>query len=250
VQKKVLLIKPHPEKITALKKKLRETWIKYKGQSTIRIIKELNPIIRCWANYYKPFSSSKTFSKLDYFMWYRSWRYAKRRHSQKNHTWIVKRYYTSREGSSSKWRFYTLDGKAKLFLLRFSDFKITRHVMVRSDMVPDDNSLEARAYWEKRILRRKSLMWDNYERRNMIAQDQFHLCPICRETLYNEEKLYIYYITLETVRVEDTYLNFILLHEPCYSQVHSLKIADNDVYNRINNLINLMKAKFKKDFII
>ena len=69
-EKSTLLIKPDPESIKALRCKLKEIWLKHKGQATIGIIKELNPLIRGWANYYSPFVSSETFSSLDHFMWY------------------------------------------------------------------------------------------------------------------------------------------------------------------------------------
>lgn len=103
---KKLLITPHPEKVSAFKKRLREIWLSNKGQAPHVVIKALNPVVRGWANYYSPFVSSRIFSALDHYMWHRAWRYAKRRHPQKNHHWIAEKYFGRQPGpSTNKWRF-------------------------------------------------------------------------------------------------------------------------------------------------
>ena len=75
-KKRKLLIKPHPQEIKKLKNKIKAVFLKYKGQAPEILIKEVNPIIRSWANYYRHYVSSEVFSNLDHFLWHRSWRYA------------------------------------------------------------------------------------------------------------------------------------------------------------------------------
>jgi RNA-directed DNA polymerase len=41
-----LLIKPHEDKVNAFKQRLREIWLKFKGQAPQAVIRELNPILR------------------------------------------------------------------------------------------------------------------------------------------------------------------------------------------------------------
>jgi RNA-directed DNA polymerase len=244
--KQKLLIKPHPEKITAFKNRLKDIWLKQKGQSPPLAINLLNPIIRGWANYYRPFVSSEVFASLDHFMWHRAWRFAKRRHPQKNHHWIANRYFGQKEESISKnnWRFFGyIKENEKLFLLRFSDFKIQRHVIVKNNMVPDDRSPESIAYWDNRSANKQYLVWGNYESRQKLAKKQFHLCPNCNESLYNEEELHIHHIKSKKQGGKDSYGNLVIVHELCHRQIHSLKLSEVDVRNKILDIRKKMKAQ-------
>ena len=47
-----VLVTPHPESLVKLKSKIREIWLKHKGQAPQVVIKALNPVIRGWANYH------------------------------------------------------------------------------------------------------------------------------------------------------------------------------------------------------
>ena len=239
-----LLIKPHPEEVSRLKEKLRNVFLKFKGQAPLQLITAINPIIRGWANYYLPFVSSDTFSSLDHFMWHRKWRYAKRRHPQKNKQWIFERYFGQEEGpSKNKWRFYTLVNDKKVFMLHFSDFKIKRHVMVKNNMNPDNRSSLSLSYWEKRYSNRQFLTWSNYQSRLNIAKKQYHICPLCLETLYNNEELHMHHIQPKKKGGNDSINNFIIVHEFCHRQIHSLKLDENDVRRKKSDLRKLMKKK-------
>lgn len=120
------LIIPHPDKISTFKKRLKNVWLQLKANEPELVITKLNFLVWNWANYYKFYISSKVFLSLDYFMWQRAWRYVRRRHPQKNHSWIVKHYFKIQIGSfTSKWRFFVQKGEKRYFLLRFRDFNIT-----------------------------------------------------------------------------------------------------------------------------
>lgn len=241
-----LLITPHPDKVSAFRNRLREIWLKNKGKAPQMVIKELNPIIRGWANYYRPFVSSKIFAGLDHFMWHRSWRYAKRRHPQKNHHWIAERYFSDKEGpSQNQWRFFGLSKESqKLFLLRFSDFKI-RRLMVRNRMCPDDCSLEGRAYWEKRMANKQHIKWSGREGMLLLAKKHFHICPICGDSLYNNEELHKHHIKAKKAGGRDSYSNLVLVHELCHRQIHSLKLSEADVRNKLFHLRQEMRKLLK-----
>lgn len=240
------LITPHPDKVAAFRAKLREIWLKHKGQAPIGVIKELNPIIRGWANYYRPFVASEIFSDLDNFMWHRSWRYAKRRHPQKNHHWIAGKYFGQRKGSKNKWRFFAEAGDTKLFLLKFSDFNIIRHVLVKNNMAPDDGSPEAIAYWNTRAANRQKLAWDRNESRLILAKRQYHICPMCGESLYNGEELHVHHIKPKKKGGKDTYDNLLILHELCHRQAHSLKISEMEMRGKLRRLRSQMRTKLAK----
>ena len=61
-------------------------------------------------------------------------------------------------------------------------------------MVPDDRSLAAQAYWEKRRANRQHQVWSNYASRLKLAKKQFHICPLCRDSLYNDEILHVHHL--------------------------------------------------------
>lgn len=235
--KNTLLITPHPEKVKAHMAKCREIWMKYRGQNPMVAIRTLNPVITGWANYYRPWVSSKVFSDLDHFMWHRAWRFAKRRHPTKNHQWVAKTYFGRQEGPSrNKWRFFSLWKGSRLFLKKYSDVKIVRHVIVKNIMDPDDPSPEASAYWKKRDANRQSAVWQGQEGRALIAKRQYHTCPICFETLYNDEELHLHHILPKKQGGKDVVTNLVLLHEICHRQVHSVFEGEKDMRSRITNL--------------
>jgi RNA-directed DNA polymerase len=67
-------------------------------KKTEELIKQLNPVIRGWANYHRHIVASKTFSYVDYNIFKCLWRWAKRRHPQKGNLWTS----TERESMDQK----------------------------------------------------------------------------------------------------------------------------------------------------
>jgi len=96
-----------------------------KSASQKVLIDKLNPVIRGWSLYHRNVVSAKTFSSLDHTVWELLWQWAKRRHPDKGHRWIAQRYWHSVDNSN--WTFTTFVST----LIRFSDTKIRRHVLVQ-----------------------------------------------------------------------------------------------------------------------
>ena len=125
-----LLIKPSKESKLRIIDKIRKLTHKAAAWKQEDLIKALNPLITGWTNYFRIAVASKTFSDLDHVKWNQLWRWGKRRHNNKGHKWIARKYWYS-EGNR-KWIFSS--GKYRLKL--FSDTKIKRHFMVRLDANP------------------------------------------------------------------------------------------------------------------
>ena len=117
-----LLIKPSRKSIESIMSKIREKVKKARSWTQDALIKILNPIIRGWANYHRHNASTKTFGKLDSYLWTVTWRWGKYRHPKKGHRWIAKRYW--RPEGSRRWVFQTKENK----LRKFSDTKSRRHL--------------------------------------------------------------------------------------------------------------------------
>ncbi|WP_193199784.1 group II intron maturase-specific domain-containing protein [Nostoc sp. MG11] len=110
-----------------IRDKLRQEWQKIIGHSANAVIEKLNPIIRGQANYFRIGVSSETFTKLDKWMFHREYRYAQRTHPTKNWNWCQKKYWGRLDlERQDNWVFG--DKQTGKYLLKFSWFKINRHI--------------------------------------------------------------------------------------------------------------------------
>lgn len=90
-----LLIKPSKKNVSAFYRKVREI-IKGSGALTQdALIGQLNPVLKGWAQYHSPVVAKEAFSKLDNLIFWRIWRWAKRRHPRKSADWIRNKYFRS-----------------------------------------------------------------------------------------------------------------------------------------------------------
>jgi RNA-directed DNA polymerase len=135
-----LLIKPAFKSVKALCNKVSEVLGKNKAATQAQVIMLLNPILRGWAMYHRHVVAAATFSRIDHLVWTELWRWAKRRHPQKNARWIKARYF-QRQGLRD-WVFACRAPGAKqtqqFVLLRASTIPIKRHTKVRSEANPFD----------------------------------------------------------------------------------------------------------------
>ena len=140
-------ITPSKASITALREKVRAVWQRNRGAPVAAVIRDLNRIIRGWANYFRISIASRVFSGLDNWMFRKAVRWVNWTHPHKPNAWRRARYWgrfhpTRADG----WVFGNKDNGA--YLLKFKWFKIERHVIVRGTASPDDPTL--RAYWATR----------------------------------------------------------------------------------------------------
>lgn len=209
-----LLIKPSKGSVQKIRDKIKEVWLKNKGKSILKIIAELNPIIRGWANYFRIGVSSEIFSTLDRWMFRREVRYANRKHPNKSSQWQRSRYWGKFNlERDDRWVFG--DKRTGNYLLKFSWFNIERHTLVQKTAFPDDPSLKG--YWEKRYKEKSKEMIPS---RQKVAKKQGYVCPACGDTLFNDEEIHLHHVTPKAKRGKDTYSNYELLHLFCHQQVH------------------------------
>jgi RNA-directed DNA polymerase len=209
-----LLIKPSKESVQAIRKKLREEWVKGLGSNVTAQITRLNPIVRGWANYFRTGVAKVVFSKLDNWMFHREVRYVNRTHPTKPGYWKRKRYW-GRMNLARKDNWVFGDKHTGGFLLKFSWFDIRRHALVPSTYSPDDPSL--RKYWQERIKTHVKNLAPSEQR---IAKNQKYVCEVCKESLFNGEELQTHHVKPRKDGGEDTYRNLKLIHLYCHQQIH------------------------------
>ncbi len=129
-----LIIKPSKESVNSIKNKVHEIVKTSMGMAQEVLIERLNPVIRGWCNYHNKVCSKETFQKVDQYIFYQIWRWAKRRHSNKSQGWIKDRYF--QKIGSRDWIFKTENSK----LYFASSTPIKRHVLIK---------MSANPYWVK-----------------------------------------------------------------------------------------------------
>lgn len=121
------------------------------GANAAAIIAAVNPIIRGWAAYYRIGTSKKIYAQLDYWMWIRLWRWARRAHPNKGNRWVQARYWGRfNPRRDDRWVFG--DHDSGRYLRRFAWTPIVRHVKVKGRASVDDPTLTD--YWRNRRSRR------------------------------------------------------------------------------------------------
>jgi RNA-directed DNA polymerase len=158
-----LLIKPAKGSVNAFLAEIRGF---IKARATIKavdLIRQLNPKIRGWANYYCHVVSQKTFDRVDYQVLQALWSWIRRRHPNKSVKWRQKRYFRShgnRNWVFSAWIHNAQGEGVPLDLFKAASIPITRHVKIRADATPFDPAFIDYLASRKRSPRISRLMWE------------------------------------------------------------------------------------------
>ena len=152
-----LLIKPAKENVKIFLDKLRNLIKQSRCKTTEELIRQLNPKIRGWSNYYRHVVSKRTFSWVDKCIFRMLWQWAKRRHPKKNAHWRKHKYY--RHCGLRNWIFFVKVRDKEgviinLDLAKASKVKIRRHIKIKGDANPYDAAYDD--YFEERLQRKKS----------------------------------------------------------------------------------------------
>jgi RNA-directed DNA polymerase len=136
-----LLIKPSKKNTRAFLRKVREIARRNSGAPADALIRQLNPVIRGWANYHRHVVAKRAFSRADHAIFRLLWKWARRRHPRKGARWVKRRYF-DRVGTRDWWFFadkQTRGGRTiRLRLVHATATPIRRHVKVRCEANPYD----------------------------------------------------------------------------------------------------------------
>ena len=153
-----LLIKPSKKNTHAFLEKVRGIIDANKSVSQESLIRQLNPVIRGWVNYHRHIVAAEAFRRVDFEVWRRLWRWARRRHPEKSRRWVKDRYFHSI--GPHQWTFAADTGKRTpegkpiwLKLARASETKIRRHLKIRAEANPFDPDWQD--YFAERAFRKK-----------------------------------------------------------------------------------------------
>jgi RNA-directed DNA polymerase len=209
-----LLIKPSPDSIMQIKRKLKGLWRKHVGSPTVALINEMNPVIRGWSNYFRIGVAKEVFAALDRFMYVRAQRYMRRRHPRKSGWWRTQKYWGQVSGRQDRWVFQ--DKERHGTLRKFAWTKIIRHRLVPTTYSPDDPTLQD--YWSQRRRRTQTTAG----RSGQLARRQHGLCPVCHQALDNGEELHVHHVKPKHHGGTEDLANLQLVHHTCHRQIHSI----------------------------
>jgi len=215
-----LLIKPSKTSVQAFKNRLKQEWLNLKGHNVHSVIQRLNPIIRGWGQYFRNVVSMETFKRLDSYNYEKGMKWCRLTHPGKPMKWIESNYFGSlKMGSQNKWVLGDLETGHHLIKLGWLTVK--RHAPILHGASPDNPEL--RDYWKRRNFKQVDSLPNARQRR--LAKKQKGICPVCRDSLFNGEKLHIHHRLPKAEGGTDQYRNLALLHVNCHQQVHRKREA-------------------------
>jgi RNA-directed DNA polymerase len=207
--RKKLLTVPQKEKVLKHIRALRSYLDAHKQAPAGQVMRQLNPVIRGWANYYRHSAAKHVFQKVYYAQWQMLWNWAKRRHPNKSSTWVIARYF-KRDGH------WTLrEGKAELVTPDATP--ITRFAKVSGKNSPYDPTL--RQYWIER--KKQQVGRETYaKQRLMLHQRQGYRCALCKVPFVPGEAIETDHIIPTSQGGKDDLENKRLVHPWCHRQRH------------------------------
>ena len=228
------IITPSREKVKAHYDHLAHVIDAYKAAPQAALIKQLNPIIRGWANYYATVISKEIYASLDDLVYQKLTSWAKFRHPKKSKTWVSKKYWHSIDGDN--WVFSTQEsGKNPLRLLDHAHIKIVRHIKVKGELSPYDGNL---VYWSTRMGNNPQMS----KRVSSLLKWQKGKCTHCGLFFRENDVMEIDHIIPKSQGGKDEYKNWQLLHRHC----HDTKTA-NDSNPGIQSGCNSAKPKLPSE---
>jgi RNA-directed DNA polymerase len=204
-----LLIRPSKDNVKAFLRKVRNIIGANKTAKQASLIIMLNPVLRGWANYHRHAVSSETFSKVGYAIWRKLWRWARRRHSDK-------------EGTRS-WVFAASERvKGRMVIYRLyavNRTKIVRHVRIREEANPFDPRWER--YFEQRSLSKLLHGAKGRDVELRMLKKQGGKCPICQQMLGENHRAYPAVAGRAVGGDEPDTPRLVLMHTTCHRQADS-----------------------------
>lgn len=212
-----LLIKPSKKNLRTHLQKIRHI---VRGNLTAEqgnLIRQLNPVLRGWANYHRHVVAKETFSYVDYRVWKLLWRWCCRRHKNRYKRWVMDRYFHTVGGQ--RWVFQSVDAEGRpVRLFKSKDIPIKRHIKIKAEANPYDRDFEL--YFEQRLVKRwkeNKFVLDKVRR---IWERQNHRCLVCNQLFKDKDDWDLHHVIRKTDGGGDNIGNLVMLHINCHMQLH------------------------------
>lgn len=213
-----LLIKPSKSAVKSFLAKVRAIIKDNKMVTQELLIRKLNPVIRGWVNYHRYVVSSETFSWVDYQIYKCLWQWAKRKHKNKGHRWIARKYWHSI--GTRKWTFAVqLNKNAQnqepqyLTLEYATNTKIIRFKKIVAEANPFDERWDG--YFEERDGEKMLNSTKGREKLLSIWRRQNRCCPVCQDRITSETGFRTHTLIQNGKRKL-----MVMVHPQCHKKLH------------------------------
>jgi RNA-directed DNA polymerase len=220
-----LLIKPSEKNVKTFLGGIRKTIKAALGMSAADLIHKLNPKIRGWTNYHRHVVSQRTFARVDHHIFSSLWRWARRRHPNKNTRWCKQKYFAPRRGRS--WCFFgeTCDDEgqpSQVWLRHARSTPIKRHVKVKGDANPYDPAYET--YFEQREGTHMQETFRGTRTLRFLWHEQSGFCTVCNTKITRITGWRLHHCVPRVMGGSQSAENRVLLHPECHDRVHHQRI--------------------------
>jgi RNA-directed DNA polymerase len=141
-----LIIKPDRKSVKKFKAGIKQVIQQLRTATQEDLIRAINPRITGWSNYRMSVNAKQTYSKIDGYINWKLWKWAKRRHPEKDKDWIRKRYWTSTGNRNYEF------ASDNVILKRCSNTPIVRHSRAKLNANPytESDYFENKAKWRRK----------------------------------------------------------------------------------------------------
>jgi len=240
-----LYVYPSDLSVSSFKHKIKSVIRLNLNSSPFTIVKVLNPIIRGWGNYFG-IGTLRVFSRLDHFIYYRLWRYLRRKFKKVRTGRLIERFFQGIPTPSGRlWQFHGTHvnqsaatklrkGEVQwLLLLCKLNTPVPAHTLktnreLRSTSKYVDSSSHVR--WNEHTVTRRSQTTGLFNNWTELYKRQKGLCPICNTSLgyLLEDNLEIHHVgsIAKAAKSDPTSYrvnwldNLMLVHKTCHKGLH------------------------------
>jgi len=146
-----LLIQPAKKGVKKLLDHLRGILKRHPMAKPATVIRQMNPVLRGWANYHRHVCSKQSFADVDFQLDRAIWRWARRRPPNTSKPWVKARYWPSRGGKNGVFTGKEEHGQPT-HLIKTAATPIQRHVTIQGKANPYDPAYED--YFEQRLAKK------------------------------------------------------------------------------------------------
>nr|AYE93236.1 hypothetical protein C0995_000069 [Termitomyces sp.]AYE93256.1 hypothetical protein C0995_000063 [Termitomyces sp.] len=236
-QPTVLIIKPSDKAIESVKNKIREIIAKY--SEIAKIISELNPVLRGWANYFNisyhsppafalrakgllEGAKEETFIKIGHFVWKSMMNWVVRKHPNQSVQRMTAKYIVQgKNPSNHKWVWgiekSDHEKENRQVIQNIAETQIKTQPLLKLDKNP--YLKEHKGYFDQRAVKKFDAKF-----RELILKKYNHICSVCNETLHNGENIELHHIKPVKEGGKYTVSNIQPLHQLCHISItHAYK---------------------------
>jgi len=206
------LIKPSKEGVQRHLQELRTIVQKSQSLPQEKIIAQLNPVIKGWAQYYRTVVSAEHFALCDHLLCQILWRQMTKKHPNKGAKWVKRKYWRTIEGDT--WTYATPEEPRQREMIKHAATSIQRYTKVKGRASPFDGNL---LYWTKR-LKNHPLTKGTIGKLLKIQQGK---CRWCGLLFQEEDHIEIDHITPRGEGGGEELSNKCALHRHCHDQRHA-----------------------------